>query len=340
MVEKVSEVSMNVAMNSGSKQDDDTLLKHIAKKKKQQQGDENSLLDAMLQPSALVRLATTLARGGGMQKTEKQAVKEDLSASLHLEADSQYTKNGDGLRRQVALAVAGQMALLNIGNKSASAQEGEVTNAISRKGASAPQPLSATVPANAATNMLVDAVSKLQQSVTAQQSQTAALANPLIVNKSAQEAETGRQDKQSRTKDDLVEVRSHWQGTKQAENVLPKQGETTAQSQNSPATLQQLKAQASSASGVKGGNEGQTLEVNFQFQRWSGDHSVKISVPTEARREGNVTLLPSDARAADVLQRNMGHLTGLNPDLLRPQQERDEQQQQRRQQQQQEEDQE
>lgn len=337
MVEKVSEVRMNVAMNSGSTQHDDALLKHIAKKKKQQQGDENSLLDAMLQPSALVRLATTLVRGGGVQKTEKQAGKEDLSASLHLEADSQYTKNGDGLRRQVALAVAGQMALLNKGNESASGQEGEATNAISRKGASAPQPLSATVPANAATNMLVDAVSKLQQSVTAQQSQTAALANPLIVNKSAKEAETGRQDKQSRAKDDLVEARPHWQGTKQAESVLPKQGETTAQSQNSPATLQQFKAQAS---GVKGRNEGQTLEVNFQFQRWSGDHSVKISVPTEARREGNVTLLPSDARAADVLQRNMGHLTGLNPDLLRPQQERDEQQQQRRQQQQQEEDQE
>ena len=121
---------------------------------------------------------------------------------------------------------------------------------------------------------------------------------------------------------------------------MPKQGETAAQSRNSPATLQQLKTQAGLESGVKGENKGQTLEVNYQFQRWSGDHSVRISVPTEARREGNVTLLPSDARAADVLLRNMGHLTGLSPDLLRPQQERDEQQQQRRQQQQQDEDQE
>ncbi|MGL5554894.1 MAG: type III secretion system needle length determinant, SpaN/EivJ family, partial [Aeromonas veronii] len=160
-----------------------------------------------------------------------------------------------------------------------------------------------------------------------------------IVTTSASSAEASRQEKPLRLKKDSGEARPLWQGTKQLESVVPMQGEIAAQRRITPATLQQLKTQAGLGSGAKGGNEGKTLEVNYQFQRWSGDHSVRISVPIEARREGNFALLPSDARAADALLRNMGHLTGLIPDLLRPQQERDEQQQ-RRQQQQQDEDQE
>lgn len=301
MVEKISEVSMNVAMNGDSTPDDNALINRIAKKKKQEQGGEPSLLAAMLPPSSLVQLTTRLAQGGRLQKTEKQAVKEDVPASLGLAADTRQAKKGDGVAKS----------------------------------------LSAThMPVDVATNNLVDSVKKFQQPVTAQQSQTTAVENSLITNKSAKEAETGRKDKQLRAKDDFGEVRPLWHGMKQAESTLPKHGETTAQSKNNPATLQQLKSQASMVGGAKGGNDSQTLEVNYQFQRWSGDHSVRISVPTEARREGNVTLLPSDARAADVLLRNMGHLTGINPDILRPEEDRDEQQQRRQQQQQQDEDQE
>lgn len=336
MVEKVSEVSMSVAMKGDSTPDDNALLKHIAKKKKQAEGGENISLAAMLPPGALVRLTTPLAQGGGLQKTEKQAAKEVAAASLGLAADARQTKKGDGLRRQVALAVAGQMATPNAGKNSVVVQKGEVTGPLSnRAAASASRPeVQSTTP------VAVNVATKLHQSTTAQHPQAAAVVNPGIVTTSAPEAEAGRQDKPLRIKEDSGEARPLWQGAKQPENVVPKQGETAAQSRNSPATLQQLKTQAGLESGVKGGNEGQTLEVNYQFQRWSGDHSVRISVPTEARREGNVTLLPSDARAADVLLRNMGHLTSLSPDLLRPQQDRDEQQQQRRQQQQQDEDQE
>lgn len=315
MVEKVSEVSMSVAMKGDSTPDDNALLKHIAKKKKQDEGAENITLAAMLPPGALVRLTTPLAQGGGRQKTEKQAAKEVAAASLGLAADPRQTKKGDDLHRQVALAVAGQVATPNTGKNSVIVQKGEVTSPLSNRAAAS-------------------------ASRSEGQSPPPVPVNPVIVTTSAPEAEVGRQQKPLRIKEDSGEARPLWQGAKQTENVVLKQGETAAQSRNSPATFQQLKTQAGSASGVKGGNEGQTLEVNYQFQRWSGDHSVKISVPTEARREGNVTLLPSDARAADVLLRNMGHLTGLSPDLLRPQQERDEQQQQRRQQQQQDEDQE
>lgn len=341
MVEKVSEVSMSVVMKRDSTPDDNALLKVIAKKKKQDEGGENISLAAMLPPGALVRLTMPIAQGGGLQKTEKQSAKEVAAASLGLAADALQTKKGDGLRRQVALAIAGQMATPNAGKNSVVVQNGEVTVPLSNGAAaraSRTEGQSTTpVAVNVATNTLEDAATKLNQSTTAQHPKAAAVVNPIIVTASAPAAEAGRQEKPLRIKEDSGEARPLWQGAKQSENVVPKQGEVAAQSRNSPATLQQLKNQAGLASGVKGGNEDQTLEVNYQFQRWSGDHSVRISVPTEARREGNVTLLPSDARAADVLLRNMGHLTGLSPDLLRPQQERDEQ---RRQQQQQDEDQE
>ncbi|MDR3106180.1 MAG: hypothetical protein LBU96_17285 [Yokenella regensburgei] len=343
MVEKVSEVSMSVALKGDSTPDDNALLKHIAKKKKQNEGGENISLAAMLPSGALVRLTTPLAQGGGLHKTEKQAAKEVASASLSLAADPRQTKKGDGLRRQVALAFTGQMATANTGKNSVIVQKGGVTDPLSNKAAASASrsegPSTTPVAVNVATNTFIDAVTKLHQSATAQHSQAAALVNPVIVTVSPPAAEAGRQEKPLRIKEDSGEVRPFWQGEKQLDSVVPKQGEAATQSRNSPATLQQLKTQAGLGSGVKGGNEGQMLEVNYQFQRWSGDHSVRISVPTEARREGNVTLLPSDARAADVLLRNMGHLTGLSPDLLRPQQERDEQQQ-RRQQQQQDEDQE
>lgn len=318
MVEKVSEASMSVAMKGESTPDDNALLKHIAKKKKQDEGGENISLVAMLLPDALVRLTTPLAQGGGLQKTEKQVAKKVTAASLGLAADARQMKKGDDLRRQVALAVAGQMA-----TPSASRSEGQS---------------STPVPVNIATNTLANAATKLHQSATALHSQAAAVVNPVIATTLAPQAGAGRQQKPLRIKEYSGEASPLWQGAKQLDNVDPKRGETAAQSRNSPATLQQLKTLADSASGVKGEKEGLTLEVNYQFQRWSGDHSVKISVPTEARREGNVTLLPSDSRAADMLLRNMGHLTGLSPDLLRPQQERDEQQQQRRQQQQQQQD--
>lgn len=322
MVEKVSEVSLNVAMKEDSTSDDHALLKHIAKKKKLDEGGVNISLSAMLPPSALV-LSSLLAQGGGLQKTEKQAAKEAAAASLCLVPDPRQTKKGDDLRRQMALAVASQMATPNTGKNSVIVQKGEVTSSLSNRAATS-------------------ASWSERQSTTAQHLQAVAVVNPIIVDTSGPEAEAGRQEKKLLTKENSGEARPLWQGMMQAESgVVPKQGKTATQSRNSPTTLQQLKNQTGSASGVKDGNEGQTLEVNYQFKRWSGDHSVRISVPTEARREGNVTLLPSDARAADVLLRNMGHLTGLSPDLLQPQPERDQEQQQRRQhQQQQDEDQE
>lgn len=164
----------------------------------------------------------------------------------------------------------------------------------------------------------------------------AAVANPITLSRSTPETETAHQSRPQLKKDDFSEVRPFWLEGKRQDSVLPKHDNTIMQSRNMPATLQQFKTQASSVATVlREGNEGQMLEVNYHFQRWSGDHSVRILV-----REGNVTLHPSGARAADVLRSNMVHLASLAPELLLPQQERDEQQQQRRQQQGQDEDQE
>lgn len=287
MVEKVSEVSINVAMNGDSTSDDNALLKQI-KKKKYEQDDE--LLLTMFSSSSLVRLPAALAQGGIQSKMESQAVKKDVSASLEFVFDTWQTKKEDGLRRLVTLVLADRNTL--------------------------------------------DTSTQNQQLANTQQPQIVAVTNSMIGNKTNQEVEveTGGWEPQLRTKDDTNEVKWLWQGTKQLDNLLPKQSEASVQSKSSPAMFQQFKNIVSFVSESKGENGNQKLEVNYQFQRWSGDHSVKVSVPTEAGREGKITLLPSDARAADVLHRNMSHLTGLTPELLRPQQEQGENQQRRQQQ--------
>ncbi|WP_288478401.1 type III secretion system needle length determinant, SpaN/EivJ family [uncultured Pantoea sp.] len=348
MVEKISEVSMSVAMKGASTPDDHALLKQIVKKKKQDKSSEMPALVAMLPPAMLVQLTTPSARGGGLQKTEKLAAKQAASDSPGLAAELRQTKQGDGLRRQVAQAVAGQMASTNRGSSAVSVRKGEVNGlsvtrasaGASTSGAQSTTPVATQVTTDVSAEVPAKVATKLHPSATPQHPHAAARVNPLIVTSSAPVAEADGQKKPLRNREESGEARPLWQEAKQPESLVAKPGETVAHSRNSPVTLAQLKTQAGLGSGVKSGNDGQTLEVNYQFQRWTGDHSVRVSVPADARRDGNVTLLPSDVRAADVLLRNMGQLTGLSPDLLRPQQERDEQQQQRRQQQQQDEDQE
>lgn len=68
MVEKISEVSMSVAMKGASTPDDHALLKQIAKKKKQDKSSEMPALVAMLPPEMLVQLTTPSARGAVCRK--------------------------------------------------------------------------------------------------------------------------------------------------------------------------------------------------------------------------------------------------------------------------------
>lgn len=68
----------------------------------------------------------------------------------------------------------------------------------------------------------------------------------------------------------------------------------------------------------------QSLNIDYPFVRWSGEHSVKVSIPSEQHRVGSLTLQPSDSRAAEMLSRQANQLTGYNTELLPPHKEEDE----------------
>ena len=59
-----------------------------------------------------------------------------------------------------------------------------------------------------------------------------------------------------------------------------------------------------------------STDIHYPFTRWAGDHSVRITLPQEARRDGNVILQPSDVRASEALSRNMLQFSGPPSELL------------------------
>lgn len=65
-------------------------------------------------------------------------------------------------------------------------------------------------------------------------------------------------------------------------------------------------------------NNSQILELNYRFQRWRGEHSVRITIPSGIRRVRNLTMQPSGMLTADVLLRHVGQLDGLSPEFLEP----------------------
>ena len=71
----------------------------------------------------------------------------------------------------------------------------------------------------------------------------------------------------------------------------------------------------------------QTLNLDYPFLRWSGEHSVKVRISVDAKRTGNLTLLPSDSRAAEMLTRKIGYLDGYTAEVLYPQHDDDESEQ-------------
>ncbi|CCP03028.1 hypothetical protein BN439_1968 [Erwinia amylovora Ea644] len=68
------------------------------------------------------------------------------------------------------------------------------------------------------------------------------------------------------------------------------------------------------------------VDLVYQFQRWTGDHTVKVLIPADLSRDGKITLLPSDTRVADALSRNMDRSMHRMSDLLLQQQDKDERQ--------------
>jgi len=72
------------------------------------------------------------------------------------------------------------------------------------------------------------------------------------------------------------------------------------------------------------GIQKQALNIDYPFLRWSGEHSVKVSIPAYSSHAGNLLLLPSDPRAAETLSRQINQLSGYTPELLNPEQDDEE----------------
>lgn len=71
----------------------------------------------------------------------------------------------------------------------------------------------------------------------------------------------------------------------------------------------------------------QTVRISYPFQRWFGEHSVKVSLRRDSLFESAMVLQPSDVRASDALTRQLDHWPKQTPHILLPDSVGDEQQQ-------------
>ncbi|WP_440862866.1 SpaN/EivJ family type III secretion system needle length determinant [Symbiopectobacterium purcellii] len=74
-------------------------------------------------------------------------------------------------------------------------------------------------------------------------------------------------------------------------------------------------------------HDDQTVRISYPFQRWFGDHSVKVTLRRDSLFESAMVLQPSDVRASDALARQLGHWPNQTPHILLPDNAGDEQQQ-------------
>lgn len=80
-------------------------------------------------------------------------------------------------------------------------------------------------------------------------------------------------------------------------------------------------------SGLRIGENGDdhTVRISYPFQRWFGEHSVKVSLRRDSLYEGAMVLQPSDVRASEALSRQLEHWPKQTPEILRPDSTGDEQ---------------
>lgn len=68
----------------------------------------------------------------------------------------------------------------------------------------------------------------------------------------------------------------------------------------------------------------ESVGLEYQFQRWNGDHSVKVLISTELSHDTIINLIPSDTRVADALSRSMDDKRDTAPNVFMQQQNKDE----------------
>jgi hypothetical protein len=91
-----------------------------------------------------------------------------------------------------------------------------------------------------------------------------------------------------------------------------------------PSTLDRMVQASASVITETAVTQKKSLNLDYPFSRWSGEHSVKVSIPVDLNRAGYLTLLPSDPRAAEMLSRQINQLNGYTTELLHPQQDDEE----------------
>lgn len=314
MVEKVSEGNVNTALNSGSVSDDSVLLEWVDKKKKQNRLDEQPS-SATVTAQMLVQVLNGALTGGGWQQKENKAA----NAVAVSETARPLNRSDDGQRQKVMLAAPARTEATLIK---------PLTTGDRPVAAFGPTKESESRPRAAFAQVRQTDARAIPQpaAVEAARVETAVISQPLTVLVTKNEAASRHPESSPRRKDEMKEEKLVLAPGKAFDFRTNVPGERQVQNRAVPATLQQLKGQVNAATAAPSAKEAQTLEVDYSFQRWSGDHSVKVTIPAQALREGNMTLQPSDARAADALSRNLGTLAGHSPELLQPRQERDEQQ--------------
>lgn len=310
MVEKVSEVNVNTALNSGSVADDSALLEWVDKKKKQNRLDEQPSSAAVSAQMLGLALNAALTGGGWQQKENKTA-----KAAAGLEPAQSLSRSDDGLRQKIMLAASARTEATLIKPLTTGDRLAVATGPTKESGSTSRAAITPVRQADAQPT-----------AVEATRAETAVISQPLTARVTKNEGASHHSEISPQRKDELNEEKPVLAAGKALDFRTHVQSEQQVQSKSVPATLQQLKGPVNAATAAPSAKEAQTLEVDYTFQRWSGDHSVKVTIPAQALREGNMTLLPSDARAADALSRNLGSLAGHSPELLPPRQERDEQQ--------------
>ncbi|MEB5957512.1 hypothetical protein MXE97_22645 [Escherichia coli] len=320
MVEKISNSSVSIAVNIDAGADDHTLLMWINKKKKHQQEGGEPLPTIAMLPEIPIKLIHSPISCGGFLKTEV-AGKQTVTLELKAQREHPHVMVKSEVMRPLVPHAMSDSVQNNVHLNKYVPSDSHA--AIHSKDESQREHPHVMVKSEVMRPLVPHAMSDSVQNNVHLNKYVPSDSHAAIHSKDESQREHPHVMVKSEVMRPLV---PHAMSDSVQNNVHL--------NKYVPATLQQLKMQASTVqSGVKTDFNSQTLEVDYVFQRWSGDHSVKVFLPTQVLREGTVTLLPSDSHAAYVLSHNIGLLHGLTPELLQPQQEHDQQQRQQYQQQ-------
>lgn len=316
MVKEISEASINIVADVDMSPVEDDFLDRVAQSKGEEESPVDIENEAAYLPHIQHLLSTSYVYGGGVVSTDKERNKTSgLEKSLQSNELHQWGFN-DRSRRTSILAPASTAVssvrelqqAMGAEIKKTGQQVGVNELKLTGSNKIAPQKQHSELDINV-TSLAVK--------------EKASLSDPELV--MAGNALSGSQsDKELRKSADMIPV----------DVATPQRSETSARGEKvqvpSEALHKQMPGKTSTVSASKTDAVSQSMDLKYQFQSWSGDHSVKVSVSPETRSAGNIILHPSDPRAADALIRQAGNLVGYTPDIVQPRQDREEREQQNR----------